>query len=383
MAFKKVSIGFLLAAGLLGAYVVKEGDTLWDISDDKLDNPFSWPVIWEKNPHIDNPHLIYPGQEIAVEGESLTQASQKLPRQAQQSTNATLRQGMSRAKPTTTQDLNDDFLNRVQGMDIPDSLKINLSAKNKIDVSGPRQFPVLNKMIQLQAPQLTLPLNDERTFPSEVKIYPDETKTGKIIIPGNKLVVNLGTNDNIKVGDTLDLFQHQEDALLLGSGASERSYKSHIVSGFAVVKEMSETSSRVEVVKLKNPLTYQNGRAMKRNTPKTIEVMDYELATSAAVDNMARVIKRYTDSKLIQNFDYINIDRGTKENFQVGDAVAIWNREETDQYDIPPRLIGKGIVAWTGPSTSSILVLEQIELTRNPNLRDYVSITHKAIYRIK
>jgi len=45
-------------------YVVKRGDTLWDISAMYLKDPWFWPEIWYVNPNIANPHLIFPGDVL-------------------------------------------------------------------------------------------------------------------------------------------------------------------------------------------------------------------------------------------------------------------------------------------------------------------------------
>ncbi len=63
----------LLAAIVLGAaaagaaeptYRVAPGDTLWDLSARRWRDPALWPELWALNPHIRNPHWIFPGEEI-------------------------------------------------------------------------------------------------------------------------------------------------------------------------------------------------------------------------------------------------------------------------------------------------------------------------------
>lgn len=57
-------------------YIIKQGDTLWDISAKFLGSPFEWPRLWRYNNRkevvaitrkpIVNPDLIYPGQKLLI-----------------------------------------------------------------------------------------------------------------------------------------------------------------------------------------------------------------------------------------------------------------------------------------------------------------------------
>ncbi len=55
-----------LKANAPQVYVVKKGDTLWDISKKFLKNPLRWREIWASNKHVKNPHWIFPGDRLLM-----------------------------------------------------------------------------------------------------------------------------------------------------------------------------------------------------------------------------------------------------------------------------------------------------------------------------
>lgn len=54
----------MLKENIKQPYIVKKGDTLWDIAEYFFKDPHAWLKIWENNLYITNPDLIYPGNQI-------------------------------------------------------------------------------------------------------------------------------------------------------------------------------------------------------------------------------------------------------------------------------------------------------------------------------
>lgn len=62
-------------------HVIAQGETLWGIAGQKLNNSYLWPQIWEKNPYITNPHWIYPGDLLLLETPKLVDEPVAVPPQ--------------------------------------------------------------------------------------------------------------------------------------------------------------------------------------------------------------------------------------------------------------------------------------------------------------
>ena len=47
-------------------HIIVKGNTLWDLANQYLTNPFLWPQLWDANRYITNPHWIYPGDPLVI-----------------------------------------------------------------------------------------------------------------------------------------------------------------------------------------------------------------------------------------------------------------------------------------------------------------------------
>lgn len=60
--------GFRAVGPTPNSHTVRKGDTLWAICDFYFRNPYQWPRVWSYNPQIQNPHWIYPGDQVKLRG---------------------------------------------------------------------------------------------------------------------------------------------------------------------------------------------------------------------------------------------------------------------------------------------------------------------------
>jgi hypothetical protein len=54
------------ALSVPNVHLVQKGDTLWDLCDHYFHNPWEWPSVWSYNPQVQNPHWIYPGDQLRL-----------------------------------------------------------------------------------------------------------------------------------------------------------------------------------------------------------------------------------------------------------------------------------------------------------------------------
>ena len=187
-------------------YVVKRGDTLWDISGYFLQDPWYWPELWYNNPDINNPHLIYPGDVLYlvwVDGHPQLRrggaGSERLSPQVRP-------QHLEQAIPTIPIDAIRQFLSgpRVVGRDeLRNSpYLVEFAGEHLIGAAGVRAYAI----------KLTPEMGKRQVLVREGEIYKDPDTDE--IIGYEAVVVGSGTVEEFGEASTLKIDKTHREVLL-------------------------------------------------------------------------------------------------------------------------------------------------------------------------
>ncbi len=347
-------------------YIVKQGDTLWNISLRFNANPFIWPKLWEQNKYITNPHLIYPGEPIALLPTSVLPVS----------------------SVTAAQSLSSAVAQEMPGQ-LPSKMT-EIQAAITTPTTGPQeqaqeqpQEEMEQPIAQEEAPSITtaVPYGAQyASVPANTYIYPsvesagfvskhDLAAAGEIVAAANPgrsifgapdvVFINLGSNSGVKEGDEFNIYK--KDAKIYDPESDDfLGYKIKILGRLKITKvEQSVSTATItqsfEEIKVHDKLVpYEPGTT----------TIDLALAQNPV---QGYVICGKHDLTIYGENDVVYIDRGSDEGIQPGNTFVIYKDREPvedpsthETLHLPKEILGKLTVIKVQGKTSTAVITKSV-----------------------
>lgn len=355
MKFKHVVLLVAACALLVMAYRVQKGDTLWDLSEEYLKDPFAWPDLWKVNQHIQDPHWIYPGDSICIPGHGPCE----LPGQEQEITQ-TFENG-TQATPRPVQS--------VAGTGTATSEYRTPEPPKTFNTYYQRLMPILEAIGE----------KDGKSTRGWHLVYTDENKKPLTHSLEHEILLGFGRKHfpKLKEGDIAELWSSRKVAVPNSSGTTDQYYLRQLAA-LAKVTGVGDSLSRATIVQSFAQLSVEKALTRPQMPMRTIDVKGFQPVKMAKAEDMAEVVM-FMDRNIIPSiYSYILIDMGRSKKYVPGSAVAFWDMDKRDP-TLPPRLLGRGLVVYSDNDRATVLIRDLYKATRRIDIGTPVSLTHQPV----
>jgi hypothetical protein len=305
-------------------YVIKQGDTLWGLSEHFIKDPHYWPNMWSKNSMITNPHVIFPGQKVRVFPDRL----EFLPKDANRSQKNPVTIATSGATVTTTDDLDE------------------IANERTYSVRGSEGF-----------------ILETGTKPTGTII---SLHNNRNVAGGDDIVyTDIGKERGVKGGDKFSVFRmdgtvsHPVSNEILGTKITPL--------GTIQLTDLEKMTSRAIISKTNQEITPGSyllpaNEYKRREIPLKMSVRELR----------GYIVESYSGMSIIAQGDIVFIDLGSDHGAEPGNMLYVVRDVTIDVSStlgyaekLPQELLGAIVILETGKKTATALVVKSIDAIYN------------------
>ncbi len=327
----------------LHPYIIKKGDTLWDISNTFLKDPFLWPFIWKANPTITNPDLIFTGNTLMIPSLSPIERAllaakepvvEKKEEAAAVKEPAPLREaGIAGAHVTSPKP------RQAEAEETP--------AGSRLILPEEQIYPIIDRFSMLSAGFV----NEEKTG----DIITGAREKGKSIFGYDDVVyVSMRDAGNVKIGEKFLIFTQLHNV----RHPKTRKNFGKLIKGLGIL-QITAKDPAADVLTARITLSFDAIEKGNMLTPYQEPVPIYHSSQKKAKD-ISGYILEVTDRRSINaQTDVVYIDRGKADGVEAGDRFVVY--EEPVKRGFPRKVIGEVQVMLVKEHTSTAVVGKSAE----------------------
>jgi len=346
-------------------HIVKPGDTFWALAAHYLGNPHAWPQIWDLNKWVKDPHWIYPGDPLIVDGSRAAIGKADAPEAVAATEPKTETADLA---PTEVADITPELTT------VPARTRALNTTREEL-AFGFQDF--------LQLPYLA-PKGAEAAYKSmnALHVVGAKDSTRKHFADGDTIYLDGGQNRGMKVGDRFLLLKTVARNLVHPTDPTQHHTLGDVVQQVGVIRAtVIHSKGSVAVIERALDSVELGDAAVTFTEPSNMVLkLRTDVEEPIQLKDMGRVVYVRDRKQRAGGGDMIVVDKGSADGVQVGDLLLMVDlrsfpvtehkvasrreMEKTNHY------IGQAIVVRTNDTTATCRVVRSV---REVSLGDVVT----------
>ncbi len=325
-------------------YIIKQGDTLWDISNALFRDPFLWPFIWKANPSIDNPDLIYPGNKLVIPSLEPIERAMEAPKEELVEKQAP-EQKPEAAKAPEKKPLRESIASAAVKKPKPaqpaPAAEEAAPAGSRLILPEEQAKPIIDKYAMLSAGFI----NDEESAGEIVGSAENKTNVGydDVVYVKAKNPAGMNIGDKLLIYTPLDRVKHPVTGNRIG----------RLIRGLGILQITAKDPS-ADVLTARISLSFSEIEEGSQLTPYQEPTLVYQPAEKRSKDISGYIVEVTDQRTITGQIDIVYLDKGSADGVDAGDRFLVYT--EPAERGFPKKMIGEVQVFLVKNRTSTAVV---------------------------